>query len=484
VGLLRHLRLGAPPTREHAEHGLAHQAALSTAGVLVQGAVRFLYSVLVGNVLGQLVLGRTNSSIALAMLASLLVPSATAMAATKYVARYRGAQDLAMADRAAHHLGRVTQLSMLGLAVGAAVLAVPILRLGPLDAVLCGALAAAYSGYVYVRGFLFGAGHTARATVWDGVSAGLAMVGLATVLVFELTSWLLVPLILCYAAYTVASWPRSSGPLPADVRREMRGFLWLTLVNTVAVGGFLQLTMVAAQHWDPGTAGAFAAALSLATPASLASRSLTLVLFPSMAAAEGRGDLAGAIRQTDLATRGLAVVSLATFGPLMLVSPALIGLFYRRPEFEPAKVLLPILLGAVMLTNLAVAAMNSLLSRDHRHGRRVLVASVVGALVGGLWWIARVPGGGVLEIAIGFLVGSAVVGLMPIADVWRRDGHRWALPAARFTLGSTVVVALCVLEQRGAVGVLGQVGLALVFMLGWLALSYRDVGALTRVLRS
>ena len=87
MGLLSHLRPRVPPTQAEAAQGMAHQAALSTAGILVQGAVRFVYSVLVGNVLGQYALGSLNAGIALAMLASLLVPSATAMAATKYVAK-------------------------------------------------------------------------------------------------------------------------------------------------------------------------------------------------------------------------------------------------------------------------------------------------------------------------------------------------------------------------------------------------------------
>jgi putative peptidoglycan lipid II flippase len=483
VGLLSHLRPRVPPTQAEAAQGMAHQAALSTAGILVQGAVRFVYSVLVGNVLGQYALGSLNAGIALAMLASLLVPSATAMAATKYVARYRGALDLERADGAAHHLARVTLVSMAGLAVGTTVLAVPLLRLTPTEAVLSGALAAAYSGYVFVRGFLFGAGQTLRATVWDVLSAALALAGLVLVLAVEASAWLLLPLVLCYGLYTVVSWPRASGSLPTEVRREIRGFLWLSLVNAVATGGFLQLTMVAAQYWDPAGAGSFAAALSLATPASLASRSLTLVLFPSLSAAVGRGDAAGAARQTDLATRGLAVLSLATFGPLMILSPALIDLFYRSEEFEPAKVLLPVLLGAVMLTNLAAGAINSLLSREHRHSRFVVVASVVGAVVGMGWWVVQAPSGGVLQIAIGFAIGSAVVGLAPVAAAWVLESHRWTSAALRLAAGAVAVSAICWWEQEQGVGVVGQVALAAAFTALWLALSLRDLRLLLGAVR-
>jgi putative peptidoglycan lipid II flippase len=255
----------------------------------------------------------------------------------------------------------------------------------------------------------------------------------------------------------------------------MRGFLWLSLVNTVATGGFLQLTMVAAAYWDRVEAGSFAAALSLATPASLASRSLTLVLFPSLAAAHGRGDFAGAHRQTDVATRGLVVLSLATFGPLMLLSPALIDLLYRRADFESAKVLLPLLLAAVMATNLAAGAINSLLSREHRFSRLVVLASVAGALVGLTWWVVRVPSGGVQEVAIGFLVGSAVVGLGPVVATWRLDGHRWGGLALRFVVGATVVGLACWWQSARDLGVLAQLAMAVGFGVLWLALSAPDV---------
>jgi putative peptidoglycan lipid II flippase len=482
-GLLRHLRPWAPPTRLASDQGIANQAALSSGGVLVQGVVRFLYSVVIGNTLGRAVLGVVNASIAVALLASLLVPSATAMAATKYVARARGAGDLDEVERVVRHLSRVTLGAVLVLGVVAAALAVPLFRVTVTEAVLTGALAVAYSLYVYVRGFLFGAGQVVRATVWDTVSACAALVGLALVLVAGADAWLLLPLTVCYGGYAAASWPRGRGALAPDARREVRGFLWLSLVNSVATGGFLQLTMVAAGYWDRVDAGSFAAALSLATPASLMSRSLTLVLFPSLAAAHGRGDTEGAHRQTDVATRGLVVLSLASFGPLMLVSPALIDLLYRRPDFESAKTLLPLLLAAVMATNLAAGAINSLLSREHRYSRLVVAASVVGALVGLVWWVWRVPSGGVREVALGFLVGSAVVGFTPVVAVWRIDRHRWAGLSARFLVGVAVVALACWWEARDHLDVVAQVAMAVGFAALWVGLNVPDLRPLVAAAR-
>ena len=63
---------------------------LSTLGILVQGGVRFVFSVLVGNAFGTLVLGAANAAISLALFASLVHPSAAAQTATKFVARSVG----------------------------------------------------------------------------------------------------------------------------------------------------------------------------------------------------------------------------------------------------------------------------------------------------------------------------------------------------------------------------------------------------------
>ena len=260
----------------------------------------------------------------------------------------------------------------------------------------------AYSGYMFTRGVLFGSGSVQRATVWDLISSAVSLSALAAVVLAGETAWILLPLVLGYAVYVAANLPRRSRMrVPAELRREMNGFLGLTLVNSLATGGFLQLSMVAAQYWDPEGAGAAAKALTLATPASLASRSLSLVLLPSLATAYGRGDHDSVRRQTDISTRVLAVVSLASFGPLMLLSPTLISLFFRRDGFDEAVILLPILLAAVMVLNVVIGATNSLLTREQRHVRVVMTASVVGAVAGAVVAGRRPAGWGVLAVAVG-----------------------------------------------------------------------------------
>ena len=112
---------GIPATGTEGEPSIAVRGGLSTVGVVLQGLVRFLFSVVVGNAFGKVVLGAANSAISLALFASLLQPQAAASAATKFVARARGRGDVALADAITAHLMRRTSLAaaLLGLAAGA-----------------------------------------------------------------------------------------------------------------------------------------------------------------------------------------------------------------------------------------------------------------------------------------------------------------------------------------------------------------------------
>ena len=478
--LFRLLHPGPLQLRHETGPTLRSGVALSTVGILVQGLVRLGYSVIIGNVLGRTVLGSVNAGIALALFASLLIPSATALAANKHVAQARGAGDLGRAAAVGRHLGRISLASMAALGVVSALVAPSLIGADATEATLVGLLAASYSGYVFVRGYLFGAGEILRATVWDVVTAFVALFLLGALLWLDATAWILLPLVLCYGGYAAFSWPRggTDTALSSGAKTDLRDFLGVGLVNSVAIGGFLQLTMAGAQYWDRATAGAFAAALSLATPASLLSRSLAIVLFPSVSAARGRGDERGARRQIDRATRGLVVTGLLAFGPLALVSPMLIQIVYRREGFELAELLLPILLGAVFLSHIATAATNSLLSRERRWSRVVAITGVIGALVGVLWWAAAAPQGGVVHIAVGFLAGSAIIGLVPLAVAWSSERQAWGGLAVRTGLAGALAVGGVALIHTQDLGVLWQLGLAGAYAVIAALLSLPEIRAL------
>ena len=255
----------------------------------------------------------------------------------------------------------------------------------------------------------------------------------------------------------------------------MDAFVLLAVVGTLASAGFLQLSNVLARAADsPHDAGLYAAALSLATPASLLSRSFGLVLFPSMSEAHGRADRASLRAQTDLGTRALVLIMVGCFGVIVLLSRVVLRLAYRE-EFSGAGTMLPTMLVAVLLSTVVVASVNFLTSTSQRGMRISASTSVIGLIAGSASWVVLVPLYGVTGVAVGYLIGSAVISLLPFAIVWRGERHRWAALTIRFLTAVAVLVALAVYEDRSDVSDLTAVGLAVGFVVVWLAVSATDV---------
>ena len=175
-----------------------------------------------GRLGGAALLGVVNSAISTAMLLALLWPTSSGSAASKFVARARGAERWEEVAAVAAHLGRRTMwvtvlLALLG------VLAWVMVGHGDLTGGLCvGALVLGYSGYSFVRGVQFGAGQVQRATVWDVLSSAVGLVGLLTALVVGARGpALLLPLAAGYSLYAAAGWPRGAHGRPSAALRRV-----------------------------------------------------------------------------------------------------------------------------------------------------------------------------------------------------------------------------------------------------------------------
>jgi O-antigen/teichoic acid export membrane protein len=263
----------------------------------------------------------------------------------------------------------------------------------------------------------------------------------------------------------------------------MNAFVMWTSIGSLATGGFLQLSMVVAQAVGTETeAGMYAAALSLATPATMLSSVLTILLFPAMAHATGRKDLGSVRRQTDAATRGIVTVLGAAFGVLILLAKPLVVIVFGT-AFSDAIVLLPILLCASFVMNINVGAVNALLAGSRRTVRIPSILSGIGVLIGFAAMALLVPTLSVVGVAIGYLIGAIVAGSGPIIVVWKRKQMRWAALWARVIMGSLVVAALVAFEVTTGLGYVGDAIAAVAFLLAWLALmapELRMIGSLRR----
>lgn len=475
AGMFTPVRLDEP-TRT----SLAKGGALSTVGLLAQGVLRFATAFLVGHIAGKADLGVVASAIATALTLALLWPTTTGSAASKFLARARGegSADEIRATAAHLRLRTVEAAALLGAA------SVPVWIIvddGPWSgAASVAALTIAYSGYSFTRGVQFGAGQVPRAIAWDLTSVVLGLAGLTVLLLLGVRGPALVmPLVLTYGLYTLAGWPYAASGRPArERRRELDGFVALGAAGSLASTGFLQLSQISAKLvGGDAEAGQYAAALNLATPASMLAAALSLVLLPSMAEAWGRGDHAAFHAQTDQATRSFAVVMVAIFGSVIVCSRLLVDLIWSD-EFAGAEDILPVLVLAVLATNLGVGSVNSLTSRSQRGMLVTTVASLLGMALGVTIWLTVAPRMGLAGVALGYLCGTVVIAAIPIGVVWRKAGHKWGALFGKVALGLAGLGGIVALQRFTDPSILLDPVFALAFLGAWWLLNRADVARL------
>lgn len=455
---------------------MVKRGSLSTLGVLFQSVVRFMTNATVGRIGGPAVLGEVASAISTAQLLTLLWPSATGSAASKFIARSRGRADPHEASVVAAHLARRTLQSALLLAVAGFCIWVVVDQGNVPAAATVAFLVLSYSFYNFTRGVLFGAGQVARATGWDVATGVLGIVGvLAALLAGVRGIFVLVPLAGAYLVFAVAGWPwGATGRPDAVLRHELDWFVGLGVLGTLASSGFLQLSTIFVRIGEGAAeAGQYAAALTLATPPSMLAASLSMVLFPAMAESWGRGDRAGFKAQTDQATRVLVVVMVAVFGALALCSRLMVMLIWGE-RFSEAANLLPVLLVAVMISTLSVASVNSITTRSQRGMAISALSSLLGMCTGIGVWFVLLPRIGALGVAIGYLCGTVILGGIPIAVAWRRDRQEWVGLAVKTVGGVSLMVFMLWLERAVGLDYWLEPAFSLAFLVVWLVLVHRD----------
>jgi O-antigen/teichoic acid export membrane protein len=476
LGRMMHpVRLTEPTTTT-----LASGSVLSTIGLLAQGVLRFATSFLVGHIAGKSELGVVASAIATATILAVLWPTSTGSAASKFLARSRGAGNADETKATAAHLRRRTIQTSVFLGLVSVPIWVVIDHGSWSAAISVAALTIAFSGYSFTRGVQFGAGQVPRATSWDLTSVTLGLAGLVGLLLAGVRGPALVlPLVLTYGLYALASWPYAAkGSLPRERRREMDVFVVLGAAGSLASTGFLQLSQIAAKlTGGDADAGQYAAALGLATPASLLAASLSLVLLPSLSEAWGRADHAAFRAQTDRATRALAVVVVAIFGSIIVCSRLIIAIVWGS-RFAGAENILPILVLAVLAANLSLGSVNALTTRSQRGNLLTTVSSILGMLVGATFWLIATGRMGIEGVAVGYLCGTVVLSGIPIAVVWRKDGHKWGLLFGKIAVGVAIVVGILVVQHLTNLPKLLDPVLTIGFLAVWWLINRSDFARL------
>ncbi len=469
--------LRAVPLEERSHSSMARRGTLGMLGVLAQGGVRFLTNILVGRLGGPAVLATVASAASTAQLLSLVGPTTTGSAAAKFLAQARGRAESGEIAAVAAHLAHRTVQTAVALAAVAAPLWVLVDGGGWAEGLCVSLLVLAYSGYSFTRGLQFGAGQVQRAATYDVLTGTLALAGILAALLAGVRGiYVLLPLAAAYLLFTVANWPWSASGRPiVSLRREMDSFVGLGVIGTLASAGFLQLSMIIARLGDDAiSAGYYAAAMTLATPPSLISVSLSLVLFPALAESLGRGDQAGFRRRVDISSRFLIAVVFPFFGILILCSDLIVHVIWGN-RFDGAAELLPIMFSAVMVNTLGVPSVNSLTTRSQLGMKLSTGSTLFGMLCGIATWVAVTPALGVLGVTIGYFCGSVVIVAIPVASVWRRDQQPWGRLALRLVCGCTALLVLYLAEREVGASPWSDLLFAALFAAAWSALMRKDI---------
>jgi O-antigen/teichoic acid export membrane protein len=359
------------------------QAAISTVGVLAQGLARFAYTVLIGRFMGPQDLAHVSAWIALSLILSLLWPTGAGNAASHFLSHARALGHTPVyALRLIQRSFWISCIAMLAIGIPVSVLA---LGADPGDAIAIAALVVAYSGYILARGIEVGLGRIASAALWDVISSATTMVLLVLVLVAHLSGALLWPLAIGYAIFGIHSLRgahRGHDHLLQENRVPPAQILKLISWNSVgllASNGLIQFAMVFVFIVEPPLeAGLFAAAMSLATPASMLSQAVTQVLIPRFSAWAATDPASS--RKRYLAVLGVMVLGLGVvFGVVALLSPLVVGIVFGE-AYRAAGPTMALLLIGVYAFSIGLVATAFLLTTGRT--RVATYASVTGLVVG------------------------------------------------------------------------------------------------------
>ncbi|MET0989555.1 MAG: hypothetical protein ABWY54_02800 [Glaciihabitans sp.] len=416
------------------QSSLILHAALSTAGVLVQGLSRFGVTALIGNVMGPESLAHVSAWLSLALILSLLWPTGAGNAASSFLSAA-----IARGENPSAALAVLVRsfwwscLVMVAIGVPVAML---VLGADGADAVSVAALIVTYSGYIFLRGVQVGLGRILATSLWDVISAVVTTALLLAVLGLQASSLLLWPITLGYAVFCarmLATAHRGHDDL-ATVPLAQRAEIWHVVrwnsLGVLASNGLIQFSMLFVFTFVPKTAGGlvaaglYAAAMSLATPASMLSQAITQVLLARFAA-WGEEDPVLARRNFFKVLWVLSALLAVVFAVVAIASGLILQIIYGD-EYSGAVVMMQILLAAVFAFSITIVIGAYLITTGQtaQATKAALLGLGVGLAVMVLCTLAGwdVPIAGASGVLAGYML--SLVATLLVAALPQRRGTR------------------------------------------------------------
>ncbi|MDP3968547.1 MAG: oligosaccharide flippase family protein [Nocardioides sp.] len=306
-----------------------------------------------------------------------------------------------------------------------------------------------------------------RVSLSEVLSAGLGIGIVAALLASGVRDlqllWAVVGASLFFAAVNWRGNPK--GVLHQSVAREIDRFVALGIVGTLVSAGFMQASLIIAAVVVGGDdAGHYAAALTLATPLSLITAALGMVLFPTFSGATR--DIERTRYILSAAVRRLTEVLVPLVGAVMLFSSEAIRIVWG-PGYQPAGLILPMLLGAMLVSGLGMPASQALTAAGVRGMANSVKIGFAGASVGILIWILAVGDGGVFAVAIGYAGGTLVTTAGPMIVVSRRVSLGWKTPLVLGWGATSAFVFIATVSQLLDVSIVGRSAIGVVLLVAW-----------------
>lgn len=431
------VQLNSPATTSTARKGM-----LSMLTIGLQGGTRFISNWLIGRVAGKLVLGLVASATALAFTLNTLWTSSVQSAASKFIARARGKGDDEQVHAVANHLAKRVLQVVLVLAAIAPFLWWWWYRGSVWEGLCISAILITVATSQFARGIHFGAGQIARGTRIDVLTSviGIGVTALMLTLgVRDIT--LTLPLTIALGVYSLLCWPWTAHGRPEKaLRSEMDKFVTFSALGSIASAGMLQISQLVAKGISEHAAAQYAPALQLVTPLAIIASALTMVLFPAMAEAHGREDRDALRRQTHLASTAFVAALVPIFGGMAIAARFVIRVVWGE-SYADAAPLMPVFCLALLAANIATPSVGSITSGPHKNMWYSLLLAQAGLLSAVVSWWLLVPRIGVMGVAVGYGIGSAVTAFSLIGVAWKLNGQRW-LGLALATIGGMVAIGV------------------------------------------
>ncbi|NIA24096.1 MAG: hypothetical protein GWP04_00850 [Gammaproteobacteria bacterium] len=440
--------MSVDPGHDGSTRQVARNAALSVAGLVIIGLVRFVEQVGANALFGVEALAWVTVSISVATLATVIGPTGLSAGITKLISELRGSRPQDASSFAALSARIALGLTVLGAAGGFAYAFFdPSLSAGGIRlAVGVALLTLTFGVYQTGKSILYGEERIGRYVQAEMIGGGL-FIAAALLVIFTDASWAVVlPLAVAYVPVGWFAATRLHDPIVERDRlpiRSLFGYGGVGSVGALSGVGFTRATPLVASFLAgvPGTA-LVGASLAVLEPLYLAPRAIGLALLPRLSF-EKAAETTKSTRLVEAATGIVALVAGPFCALLILEQDRILQVVFS--DRIVGGVTLAWFAAAFFVSVVGAPAVTSLAAIRVKDAAIPMWSSIVGFTTAGIIWAVFGTRFGTEAVAAGYFVGSVLQVLAPLIVASRRYEIRWGSLWARLAVAGAAVVGPAVL---------------------------------------